>query len=48
MPWLIGTALFMYCWNEISKQTNWDYVWDAPSIAADIGGRSVPPKWSYI
>ena len=46
--WLIGTALFMYCWNEISQQTNWDYVWDAPSIAADIGGRSVPPKWSYI
>ncbi|NQV98906.1 MAG: phosphonate ABC transporter, permease protein PhnE [Rhodospirillales bacterium] len=46
--WFIGTALFMYCWQQISAETNWDFFWDAPAIAADIGGRSVPPKWDYM
>lgn len=46
--WLAGTALFMYCWNEISAKTTWFFVFDAPRIAGDIGGRMIPPKWSYI
>ncbi len=46
--WFLGTAVFVFFWQEISGQTNWDFFWDAPEIAADIGGRSVPPKWSYI
>jgi len=46
--WFIGTIIFMYCWQMISAETDWDFFWDAPTIAADIGGRSVPPKWDYI
>lgn len=46
--WLIGTALFMYCWALISAETDWDFFWDAPEIAADIGSRATPPKWSYM
>jgi phosphonate transport system permease protein len=38
----------MYCWALISAETDWDFFWDAPLIAADIGGRSFPPKWSYM
>ncbi len=46
--WLIGTAIFMFCWYQISKATNWYFVWDAGRIASDIGSRAMPPKWSYI
>ena len=46
--WLVGTALFVFCWQLISKQTQWFFVWDAPRIAEDIGSRMLPPRWSYI
>ena len=46
--WLIGTAIFMYCWQIVSESTTWFFVWDAPRIAADIGSRMIPPRWSYI
>jgi len=46
--WLIGVALFLYCWKFVSDATTWFFVWDAPRIAGDIGGRMIPPRWSYI
>ena len=46
--WLIGALVFMWCWQHISEETTWFFVWDAPRIAADIGGRAVPPRWSYM
>ncbi|TLP59420.1 phosphonate ABC transporter, permease protein PhnE [Parasedimentitalea maritima] len=46
--WFIGTAVFMWCWQQISAATTWQFFWDAPRIAADIGGRAVPPRWSYM
>ena len=46
--WLVGTAIFMWCWQQISEATTWAFFWDAPRIAADIGGRAVPPRWSYM
>ena len=46
--WLVGLALFLYCWKLVSDATTWFFVWDAPRIAADIGGRMVPPRWSYM
>jgi phosphonate transport system permease protein len=45
--WLCGTALFVYCWQQISETTTWAFVWDAPRIAGDIGSRMVPPRWAY-
>lgn len=46
--WLAGISLFMFCWHEISKSTNWFFFWDGGRIAQDIGSRAMPPKWSYI
>ena len=46
--WFLGVALFLYCWKQISDVTTWYFFWDAPRIAADIGGRMLPPRWSYI
>jgi len=38
----------MYCWQIVSASTTWFFVWDAPRIAADIGSRMMPPRWTYI
>jgi phosphonate transport system permease protein len=46
--WLIGVAVFVWCWNYISQATTWFFVWDAPRIAGDILERATPPRWSYI
>jgi phosphonate transport system permease protein len=46
--WLIGVAIFAYCWQQISAATTWFFVWDAPRIADDIWTRATPPKWEYI
>jgi len=43
-----AVSIFMWCWKQISDVTTWFFVWDAPRIAADIGGRAMPPRWSYI
>lgn len=46
--WLVGVAIFLWCWQQISDATTWFFVWDAPNIAGDILGRATPPRWSYI
>jgi len=46
--WLIGTAIFVYCWQRISDATTWFFVQDAPRIAGDIWTRATPPRWEYI
>ena len=46
--YLAAVAIFMWCWQRISEATTWFFVWDAPRIAADIGGRAWPPRWSYM
>ena len=46
--WLIGAAIFVYCWELISDKTIWAFVWDAPEQAADLGARMVPPDWGSI
>ncbi len=46
--WLIGVAIFVYCWKLISDKTIWFFVADAPKQAADMAERMVPPKWSYM
>ncbi|MEM8876699.1 MAG: phosphonate ABC transporter, permease protein PhnE [Pseudomonadota bacterium] len=46
--WLVGVAVFVWCWNRISEVTTWFFVWDAPRIADDILTRATPPRWSYI
>ncbi len=46
--WLLGTAVFVYCWRLISEKTIWMFVLDAPEQAGDLAARMVPPKWAYM
>lgn len=46
--WLALVALFVYCWQVMTARTMWVFVWDAPTQAADIGSRMMPPRWSYL
>ncbi len=46
--WLCLVALFMFCWQVMTEDTIWMFVWDAPRQAADIGGRMFPPRLSYL
>lgn len=46
--WLALVALFVFCWQIMTKDTIWAFVADAPRQAADLGSRMVPPRWSYL
>lgn len=46
--WLALVALFVYCWQVMTQDTIWAFVYDAPRQAADIGSRMVPPRWEYM
>lgn len=46
--WLLLVALFVFCWQVMTRDTIWAFVLDAPKQAADIGSRMVPPRWSYL
>lgn len=48
LGWLALVALFMWCWALMNRETMWVFVLDAPSQAADIGGRMWPPRWAYL
>jgi phosphonate transport system permease protein len=46
--YLSATMLFVYCWNLVSENTIWAFVWDAHNQAGDLAARMVPPKWDYM
>ena len=46
--WFAAVLVFVFTWQAMTQDTIWAFVWDAPTQAADIGGRMLPPKWSYI
>ena len=46
--WLALVALFIFCWQVMTKDTIWSFVWDAPRQAADIGDRMIPPAFGYF
>ncbi|HET6519943.1 MAG TPA: phosphonate ABC transporter, permease protein PhnE [Geminicoccaceae bacterium] len=48
LGYLLGVALFVYCWRVLSEATMWPFVWDSPRVIADIGSRMVPPRWGYM
>jgi phosphonate transport system permease protein len=47
MGWLVGWAVVIVCFQRIAAETTWDFVRDAPSQAADIFTRMVPPDWAF-
>ncbi len=46
--WLAVAALTVFCWQVMTKDTIWLFVYDAPTQAADLGSRMIPPRWSYM
>src|SRR5262249_44612892 len=46
--WLIGAAIFVYCWQLISDKTIWAFVLDAPEQVGDLATRMVPPDWGFF
>ena len=46
--WLALVALFVFCWQVMTKDTIWSFVWDAQRQAADIGDRMIPPAYGYF
>ena len=46
--WLALVALSVFCWQVMTKNTIWSFVWDAPRQAADIGDRMIPPAFGYF
>ncbi|MGQ0677299.1 MAG: phosphonate ABC transporter, permease protein PhnE [Rhodospirillales bacterium] len=46
--WFALVALSVWCWRVMTQDTIWAFVADAPTQAADIGGRMVPPRWGYM
>jgi phosphonate transport system permease protein len=48
LGWLVGVAIVVYAWIPISEKTIWFFVQDAGTQALDIGGRMIPPKFSYM
>lgn len=47
LGWLLGTAIFVGCWQVIADATTWAFVWDAPQQAGQLFDRMVPPRWGY-
>jgi phosphonate transport system permease protein len=48
LGWLLGTLLFLLCWQIISNATTWAFVWDSPEQASQLIARMLPPRWSYL
>lgn len=46
--YIAAASVFAYCWRLISDKTIWMFVLDAPSQAADLADRMIPPKWEYM
>ena len=46
--WLVIVATFVYCWNLMTAQTMWVFVYDAPTAATDLMSRAWPPRLSYM
>lgn len=45
--WLAGMVLVAVCLTFISEKTIWTFVLSAPTEAADLGDRMIPPDWAY-
>jgi phosphonate transport system permease protein len=46
--YLVTGMIFVYCWNLMSENTIWMFVWDAHTQAGDLAARMVPPNWAYM
>lgn len=45
--WVLALAFVSWCFQVMTANTIWAFVADAPTQAADIGSRMVPPDWAF-
>jgi phosphonate transport system permease protein len=48
LGWLALVALFVFCWQVMTKDTIWSFVWDAPQQAGDLLSRMASPRLGYL
>lgn len=46
--WFLIILFSVYCWEVMTEDTLWIFVYDAPTQAADLISRMFPPKWEYV
>ena len=46
--WFALAVFSVWCFEIMTRDTIWAFALDAPRQAADLLGRMVPPRWSYI
>ena len=46
--WLFCISFFMMCWQTMTRDTMWVFIYDAPTQAYDLLDRMFPPRWSYL
>jgi phosphonate transport system permease protein len=46
--WLALATFTVFCFQLMTQNTMWSFLWDAHTQAADLGSRMFPPRWSYI
>jgi phosphonate transport system permease protein len=48
LGWLALVALFVFCWQVMTQNTIWAFVWDAPRQAGDLFSRMAHPRFGYL
>ena len=48
MIWFISIAFVVWCFQVMTKDTIWAFIYDAPRQMQDIGARMFPPNWTSI
>lgn len=46
--WIALVALFVFCWQVMTKDTIWAFVHDAPRQGGDLLARAFPPRLDYL
>ncbi len=46
--WFALILVFVWSWEVISENTLWALMGNVGEVTLDIGGRAVPPRWSYM
>lgn len=48
LGWLCLVSLFVFSFSQMTENTMWIFVYDAPEQAADLLDRMFPPRWEYM
>lgn len=48
LGWVAVAAALALSLRAVSRATEWELVWDAPEVAADLGQRMWPPRWGSM